>query len=1307
MALVAQGKYHEALKLIKKENPLPAICSRVCHHPCEDVCTRGLIDEPVSINSIKRFLTDIDLQSGMCYNPEINNKKEEKIAIIGAGPAGLSCAYYLALEGYRVTIYEKLPVAGGMLAVGIPEYRLPREVLHAEIDAIKNMGVEIISGVELGKDITVGQLRNYGYKAIFIGIGAHVCKPSGLEGDQLEGVYSGVDFLRSINLGEKLSIGERVAVIGGGNVAIDAVRCARRLGATEAFIIYRRGIEEMPAIAEEIDDCREEGIDILTLTQPTRIFGKDGKVKAIECLQTALGDSDESGRMRPIAIKGSEFIIEVDNVIHAIGQQSDWTCLSPECACRFSEKGTIKVNPVTLQTDDPDIFAGGDAVNGAGTVIEAIEAGKQAAFSIDRFIRDVSLSAGREKKEWPVVPGVNLQGHASSPREIMPSLEREQRIEGFREVRLGLNEKQVLYEASRCLECGICSECFQCVEACSANAVNFETHAEASEDIEIEAGSIILAPGFQFYDPSGLSAYSYTKSPNIITSMEFERMLSATGPNMGRIIRPSDGSTPKKIAWIQCVGSREMHQCEHGYCSSVCCMYAIKEAIVAKEHAGDNLDCAIFYLDIRTHGKDFERYFNDAVKIHGIRFIRSRVPAIECLEGFDDLIIPYIDADGKSVSELFDLVVLSVGMETAPEIHGLSSILDIDLTKGKFCETKSFSPVSTSKDGIYACGAFRSPMDIPQSVIEGSSASAEAGAILKKARHTLTREKVVSKQRDVTGERPRIGVFVCHCGINIGGIVDVPSVTDYAASLPFVEYTSHNLFTCSQDTQEIMSMIIREKKLNRVVVAACTPKTHEALFQDTMSSSGLNRYLFEMANIRNQDSWVHREDHQTATQKAKDLVRMAVAKVALLEPLEENEVVMRQSALVVGGGISGMVAAKNLAEQGFEVFLVEKSSSLGGQAVNLFRTWKNEDVQTNLDNLIRSVRANSNIHVYLEAEPCNVDGFVGNFKTTLCSKDGEKDLEHGIAVIATGARELKPSEYLYGKDTRVITHQELDRKFIDRDPSLEKIKTAVFIQCVGSREPERPYCSRVCCTHSIESALHLKEISPDMNVYILYRDIRTYGEREYLYREARLKGIVFIPFSLDTKPKVSAAEQLLRIVVKDDILSREIFLDADLLILASAVIPNKDERLAKLFKLPVNDDGFYIEAHAKLSPSDFATSGLFVAGMAHSPKSIDESTAQALAAASRGVTLLAKTSLYMSGVTAKIDPHLCSGCGVCLAVCPFSAPSIIDKGPFPAIAEINQVKCKGCGLCVASCRSGAISLGGFDEAQILSMINQV
>ncbi len=881
---------------------------------------------------------------------------------------------------------------------------------------------------------------------------------------------------------------------------------------------------------------------------------------------------------------------------------------------------------------------------------------------------------------------------------------------------MGLNKRKAIYvpyaqavplkyaiDAENCIYLTK-GKCGNCQKVCPVDAINYE---DTEKRIHVKVGAIILASGFHPFDPSNFTTYHYAKHPNVITSMELERILSASGPTMGHLVRPSDNKEPKKIAWLQCVGSRDVNKCDHGYCSSVCCMYAIKEAVIAKEHSKAELDCAVFFMDIRTHGKDFERYYDDAREKHGVRFVHTRVPTIQADPDSDQLVLRYTQQDGKAVTESFDMVVLSVGLETSPQVLETARNLGIHLTEGQFCDTPSFRPVATSREGIYVCGAFAGPKDIPQSVIEASSAAAEAGGLLSQARNTLTKEKAIPQERDITGERPRVGVFVCHCGINISGVVDVPSVRDYAASLPFVEYVNDNLYACSQDSQETMAQIIEKEGLNRIVVAACTPKTHEPLFQETLVDAGLNKYVFEMTNIRNQDSWVHKDSPEMATQKAKDLVRMAVAKASLMEPLKEAELEVDQRALVVGGGISGMVAADTLAKQGYHVSLVEQSGELGGNARFLYKTWKDEDVQQNLSDLIASVNSESRIDIYMNTQLVSVDGFVGNFKTTLNSGGKEQVLEHGIAVIATGGMELKPDEYLYGKDERVVTHLELDKKFIDDPQSLEKVKNAVFIQCVGSRIPERPYCSRVCCTHSVESAVHLKEMHPEMNVTILFRDIRTYGEREYLYRKARSLGVVFVRYALEDKPRVRAGEDSLEIEVFDHVLGGNVMLRADLLALASAVVSPKDEKLAQFFKIPMNEDGFFVEAHAKLGPSEFATDGVFLCGTAHYPKPIDESIAQAQAAASRAVTFLAREKIKVSGNVAQVNPSYCSSCGVCVDICPYSAPSFIEEGPFAGSAQINSVLCKGCGLCVASCRSGAINLKGFGTDQIMAMINEI
>jgi len=850
-------------------------------------------------------------------------------------------------------------------------------------------------------------------------------------------------------------------------------------------------------------------------------------------------------------------------------------------------------------------------------------------------------------------------------------------------------------------------KCGNCKKICPAEAIDYE---QKEQKITINVGAVVLSAGFKPFDPMEFDNYQYLNYDNVITSMEFERILSASGPTKGHITSMSKkvDVDPKKIAWFQCVGSRDMNKCDNSYCSSVCCMYAIKEAVMAKEHSGDDLECAIFYMDMRTHGKDFEKYYDNAREQSGIRFIRSRVHSITEDPNTKQLSIRYVSEKGDAETEVFDMIVLSVGLQITEETIAFADKVGIKLTSENFCDTKTFEPVSSSRDGIFVCGAFQGPKDIPQAVVDASAAASAAGEMLSDVRGTLTKFKEPVPQINVTGDRPRIGVFVCRCGTNISGTVDVNNVAQYALTLPYVEFADDNLYTCSQDAQENMVKLIKEKNLNRIVVAACTPKTHEPLFQETLVNAGLNKYLFEMTNIRNQDSWVHKDAPELATEKAKDLVRMTVAKIALMKPLEESELQVSQVAMVIGGGIAGMATAKGFAAQGYDTHLVEKSNKLGGQAINLYKTVKDEDIQNNLATLIDEVTDNKKIHVHTNTTLAGVEGFVGNFISTLSSNGNTEVIEHGVAVLATGAFAFKPEEYCYGQDDRIITSLDLDRKFIEKDSSLEKLDNAVFIQCVGSREKDRPYCSRVCCTHSVDNAIELKKINPDMNVYILYRDIRTYGERELKYKEAREKGVIFIRYSVDNKPEVSVGGKI-QVKVVDHVLDRPIEIETDLLTLATAIIPNKDEELSQFFKVPVNDEGFFIERHAKLGPSEFATDGVFLCGLAHYPKPIDEAIAQAKAATSRAVTLLARKNIFTSGTVAQSDPNICSACGVCVSICPYSAPSFIepDARMNPGKAQINPVLCKGCGLCVSSCRSGALFLNGFDNDQIFAQLYAV
>ncbi len=840
-------------------------------------------------------------------------------------------------------------------------------------------------------------------------------------------------------------------------------------------------------------------------------------------------------------------------------------------------------------------------------------------------------------------------------------------------------------------------KCRACEKFCPSGAINFE---EQEKEITLHIGSLILAPGFKSFDPGRYDTYSYKSLPNVVTALEFERILSATGPFMGHLRRPSDEKEPVKIAWFQCVGSRDINLCNNGYCSSVCCMYAIKQTVVAKEHSKIPLDCAVFFMDMRTHGKDFDRYYEHAQK-DGIRFLRSRIHTIDAVTDSDDLLVMYTDEAGNLQKETFDMVVLSTGLEVDEGVIELSKRLGIALDRHHFIQSDSFHPVATSVQGIYACGAFTGPKDIPQSVMEASAAACAATESLAEARDTRTKEVVIPAERDVRREPSRIGVFVCNCGINIGGVVRVPEVAEFARSLPHVVYVEENLFTCSQDTQDKMTEVIREKGLNRVVVAACTPRTHEGLFQETLINAGLNKYLFEMANIRNHDSWVHADNPDAATEKAKDLVRMAVSKTALLTPLQQTDLPISQSALVVGGGVAGMTAALALARQGYPVHLVEKSETLGGNALLLNQAHQGESIEDMLRTLVDEIRSEKRITLHEQAAITNVEGFIGNFKTEVTKGASTETIAHGVAILATGASEYKPAEYLYGEHPAVLTHSEMDGLLRNDAPRLEKAESVAFIQCVGSRDEERPYCSKVCCTHTVKSALDLKKRNPNVTIYVLYRDMRTYGKREDLYRAARDAGVLFVRYSREEKPSVHSDGESLQIKFREPILDHKLSVRVNILCLATAIISHRDETLAQFFKVPMDADGWFLEAHQKLRPVDFANDGVFLCGMAHYPKPIDESIAQAQAAAARALTVLAMDSIKVGGIVSIIDPDLCSGCLACIQVCPYNAISFNEK---KRAAEVNEALCKGCGACAATCPSEAPSLMGFNNSELYAQI---
>ncbi len=1298
--MVGQGKYKEALKIIMEELPLPGVLGRICPHGCEEACRRCDVDDPVAIRDLKRLAADQ-------FDPreiEIERlpPREDKVAIIGSGPAGLSASYHLARKGVLSTIFEALPKTGGMLRVGIPEHRLPRDILDQEIEVITNLGVEIKTDTPLGPDLTIETLFEQGYKSVYLATGAHKGIELGIPGDKAQGVRQGVDFLRELNLTGKTAVGKRVAIIGGGNVAIDASRSAVRLGAEQVHIVYRRTRAEMPAWEEEVQAAEAEGVEISFLSAPQEILVGDGKVVGIRCIRMELGEPDSSGRRRPIPIPGSEFDMELDQVIPAVGQTPDLSVLEDITGLEFSRWGTVETDSITYATNREGVFAGGDLQTGPWVAIGAIAAGREAAESVVRYLDGLDMAEGREPiaKEDPIYRPVP-KNEPQKARAKMPELSVGNRKGNFKEVELGYDEGKGREEAHRCLNCGYCCECFQCVEACLPGAVTLETHAQHPETMEMTVGSIVLAPGFQPFDPSQFQTYGYAKHPNVVTSLEFERILAASGPTMGHLVRISDKKEPKRIAWLQCVGSRDMNRCDHPYCSSVCCMYAIKDAVVAKEHAGGDLECSIFYMDMRTYGKDFEKYYNSAKEKHGVRFVRSRVHTIDPIQGSDDLALQYSDEDGTMHQEQYDMVVLSVGMETSPGVIDLGKKLDIDLTEGQFCRTDPFSPVATSKQGIYVCGAFQGPKDIPQSVMEASAAACAASRDLAAARGTETRTEEIPDEMDVSDQEPRIGVFVCNCGANIGGVVDVPAVAEYASTLPHVVCVDQNLFTCAQDTQDKMKKVIKEENLNRVVVAACSPMTHEPLFQETIQSCGLNKYLFEMANIRNQDSWVHNEKPEAATEKAKDLIRMSVARSALLRPLEAKRISVNKRALVIGGGVAGMTAALGVADQGFEVVIVEKEARLGGLARELTKTIEGADIQDCIRGLVETVTHHENIQVLSESLIVGFSGFKGNFTTEVMVGPGmyERKIDHGVVILATGAKEYEPKEFLYGDDERVITQIELAQHLEEK--GAENLQNVVMIQCVGSRNEEFPNCSRICCQAAVKNALHIKKLNPDADVYVLYRDIRTYGELEYYYREARRQGVLFFRFDKDDPPRVESTDQGLMVTLKDHVLQKNIKISADLLALSAGMRAEETEELASILKVPRDEDGYFMEAHVKLRPVDMTSEGVFVCGTAHSPKLVSESISQAMAAASRATTFLSQPEITLSVVTAKVDQEHCASCLVCVRSCPYEVPYINKDG----VSEIDPALCRGCGICAAECPAKIIQLNWYEDDQVMSELD--
>ena len=839
--------------------------------------------------------------------------------------------------------------------------------------------------------------------------------------------------------------------------------------------------------------------------------------------------------------------------------------------------------------------------------------------------------------------------------------------------------------------------CQICVPVCQSHAINFN---QEPEEFDLKVGAVILSPGFGKISQETLEKFSYGKHPDIVTAVEFERMTTASGPFMGEVKCFSDGRHPKRLAFIQCVGSRDLG-CDNGYCSSVCCMYAIKEAMVAKEHDPE-VDITIFYMDIRTQGKEFDKAQQRAENM-GIRFVRAKVGDVTPWE--NRLQITYSTLDGQHEFEPFDMVVLSVGLESPRDAQGIAKVTGIDLNQYDFAATDTFHPLNTNREGVVVAGAFQGPKDIPESVTQASAAAGIASGMLEKQRGQGIIHKNYPEERTDTDE-PRIGVFVCHCGINISSVVDVHQVEDSVADMEGVVYHTDSLYSCSQDAVETLKKIIIDHNLNRVVIAACSPRTHEPLFQETLKDAGLNPCLVEMVNIRDQCSWVHAGEPDAATDKSEDLVRMAVAKARKLKPLPAQTVPVTPRALIIGGGIAGMTVALTLAEQGFESVLLEKGKTLGGNLGLLNHTLDASETASHLKKLVAKVKKNKKIDVLTNANLEQVSGFIGNFASVVSSGSGkskkEQTIDHGVVILATGGHEHRPDGYLLGKNSKVVTQQELEKRLAGKAKNRAP-DSVVMIQCAGSRGDDLGYCSKVCCNHAVKNALKIKEINPDSRVIVLYRDMRTYGYAEDAYREARLKGVIFIPYDLDRKPEVYEKGRRLHVKFFDSIMQEEMDITPDLLALSVGIVPDGTEELSKLLKAPLTDDKFFLEAHVKLRPVELPVDGVYVCGLAHGPKPVDETIAQAQAAAAKSAIPLVKGSVSVDPIVSSVDEDKCIGCSLCVSLCPFSAIEMVKVGKRRKARTISA-SCKACGICASHCPTFAISMGGFTNEQITSQI---
>ena len=1311
ISLIREGRIDDAYRTIVEDNPFAAVCGRICDHRCETACSRAKVDEAINIRALKRFVTDsVNAKPRVAPEP-IPCCFDERIAIIGAGPCGMTAAQDLCRAGYGVTVFEALPVAGGMLRVGVPEFRLPGAVVDREVQDILDLGVELRLGTRVER---LDDLFEQGFDAVLIAVGAHEGIRLPIPGNDLNGVLVNTRFLRDARLAEcgdpdapdpRADIaGKRVLVVGGGDVAIDVARTAVRLGASDVQMAVRGSSGRMPADDEQIAWARSEGIAMHVGLNFLRVADDGaGCVAGLECQRVKAFVPGEDGRPVPQIEPGSEHLLAADVIIFSVGQRVGLGFIPDDAGVHVTKGWTIAVDPETCATDRPGVFAAGDSISGTAFVIEAVASGHRCATAIQRHLRGKDMAATAPKAAVAELSQTELDARvlkgelALAPRQPQPHIESADALGSFVEVEGGYTSLQAMAEASRCLSCGICSECLMCSDACGLGSID---HEMAESTRQIEVGAVILTPGFRPSRAELSEELGFGRHANVITSLQLERLLSASGPTTGNVQRPSDGGTPKKIAFLQCVGSRDQ---SHDYCSSVCCMYAAKQARRLIEQL-PSAEAVVFMMDTRAFSKGYEGYYRKARETHGIGYVRCRLSSLEENPASGGLLVNYVES-GEMVADEFDMVVLSVGMEIGDSARVLGERSGIDLDAHGFCRTQPFDPLQTTRPGVFAAGTFREPKDITESLLDASGAAASAAALLTRARGTLAREADYPPERCVEDDETRTAVFVCHCGTNIGGYLDVPDVAEYAKALPGVIHAEDTLYACSQDSIAQITEKVRELGANRLVVAACTPITHGPLFQSSIREAGLNPYLFEMANIRNQCSWVHGQQRQAATEKAKDLVRMSTARAARLRPLETAEMPVVKTALVVGGGAAGMTATLALAEQGFPVDLVEREGSLGGNLRQLhFGCDAEADPQIFLAELVKAVGSHPLVTLHLGSELRSTGGFLGNFSSALTGRGGTVEVAHGVTVLATGGVEYRGDEYGYGSSPRIVTQQEFEG-LLAAGRNLPK--SVVMIQCVG---PAERYCARICCTSALKNALVLKRLDPSVRITVIYRDMRVYGFKERLYTEARESGIIFLRYEAARKPTVSVDGNTVEVRAWEEILGKEMVLQPDLLVLSTPVVPAPaTQELSNLLKVPVDMEGYFLEAHVKLRPVDFLSEGIFMAGLAHYPKLLDEAIVQARAAAARAARVLSKDTITVGGQVAMVDTALCVGCLTCVRSCAYGATRIDTElpgvGGIPGAAAIEPALCQGCGLCAAACPAQAIELRHYTDGQVMSKID--